>query len=413
MIVISNQEIDGLQEEFMTFDKFYHLVFEEGSLEVEDDLVINVEDVSQEIYEALDEYDFIHYFTLTGNYPDFMNPDRVEDWSEFVSDDENEDQEDLSNVSENEDHTSDDESTTSEADISNDDNVKSAIPSDDYDKQVVNDEVRGLLDESLYDIDNTTPGEKDARIIVFGSSKGGTGKTFTSIMSTYRYAKTHPRERIALVDFDIIDGQVGVSIHKIKPTMRNYLTEYQKGYQDFETMHNFCVHGNNYFPQNVDFYLAPNNGVIINNDEFWFNIIDNCIKNYDVVVFDTGIDYLNIAPISFAYKIADKINLVTTTSIKSVNSVTKQIGKLKGETRNNVFTPEDEIGPKLNIIITQMVPSNKEMNETIFGTLSNKCNVVATFGVLTESISQAEYYGAWNVFDQHAPINKSFDAIMA
>ena len=282
----------------------------------------------------------------------------------------------------------------------------------DVNDDMMQESIENLLNESMYDYDSESKGDKNARIIVFGSSKGGTGKTFTSIMSTYRYAKMHKNEKIALVDFDIIDGQVGISIHKIKPTMRNYLKEYQKGYCDFQTMHNFCIKANDPFPQNVDFYLAPSNGTVIDDDDFWFNIINNCIKNYDVVVFDTGIDYLNIKPISYAYKIADKVNLVTTTSIKSVNSVTKQISKLKGETKNLVFDKDDEIGSRLNIIITQMVTTNK-MNKTIYNTLSSKCNIVATFGVLTDSISQAEFYGRWDVFDKNAAINKAFDDIMA
>lgn len=274
-------------------------------------------------------------------------------------------------------------------------------------------EVTNLLSDSVGDA-----GCRGGKVYVFGSSKGGTGKTFTAIISTYRYAKTHPHQKIALVDFDIIDGQVGISIHRVKPTIRKYFSEYQKGYRDFRTMHEFCVHAREPFPQNVDFYLAPSNNARINDDAFWLNVIKNCIENYDMVVFDTGIDYINLRPISYVYKCADKILLITTTSIKSVNSVTKQIGRLKGEIPSkddqghDVFTEQDEIAKRLHVVITQMLPTN-EMNRTIYNTLAAKAPVAATFGVITDSVSRAEFFGEWSIFDKNSGVLSALDKIMS
>ena len=444
MIIISNEKVTGRSEHTMAYNEFYNQIFGDG-LEVDDDLIINANEVTQEVYDEIKDLDFVKFFSLTGEVPFYFDVEKVEDWSYLNNNDNNDITSNSVNNNESapktdnvnasngmyqnvENSTNNDISsfeTTNIRDTSNeevidnsifrnktDNNANNENNDNDVNDDMMQESIENLLNESMYDYDSESKGDKNARIIVFGSSKGGTGKTFTSIMSTYRYAKVHKNEKIALVDFDIIDGQVGISIHKIKPTMRNYLKEYQKGYCDFQTMHNFCIKANDPFPQNVDFYLAPSNGTVIDDDDFWFNIINNCIKNYDVVVFDTGIDYLNIKPISYAYKIADKVNLVTTTSIKSVNSVTKQISKLKGETKNLVFDKDDEIGSRLNIIITQMVTTNK-MNKTIYNTLSSKCNIVATFGVLTDSISQAEFYGRWDVFDKNSAINKAFDDIMA
>lgn len=442
MIIISNEKVTGRSEPTMAYNEFYNQIFGDG-LEVDDDLIINANEVTQEVYDEIKDLDFVKFFSLTGEVPFYFDVEKVEDWSYLNNNNDTstnntstnnndvyQDIEDVnvnpSNIENNHENNnigsfevSNIRDTNNEEVIDNsifrnkaDNNANNENNDNDVNDDMMQESIENLLNESMYDYDSESKGDKNARIIVFGSSKGGTGKTFTSIMSTYRYAKMHKNEKIALVDFDIIDGQVGISIHKIKPTMRNYLKEYQKGYCDFQTMHNFCIKANDPFPQNVDFYLAPSNGTVIDDDDFWFNIINNCIKNYDVVVFDTGIDYLNIKPISYAYKIADKVNLVTTTSIKSVNSVTKQISKLKGETKNLVFDKDDEIGSRLNIIITQMVTTNK-MNKTIYNTLSSKCNIVATFGVLTDSISQAEFYGRWDVFDKNAAINKAFDDIMA
>lgn len=387
MIIVSNTRISKPCDMFLSYQEFIDRAFGEKGLDI-DLLYMNINDVASNVFNDIKGYDAIRYFTLNGNIPPFaLGIVNVEDWSDSLA------------------------PIRPAPSMVGNGNVNQSIAD-----LIGNIDLDDERSDASLQVEPAT--QKEAKIYVFGSSKGGTGKTFTSIISTYRYAKRNPNQRIALLDFDIIDGQVGISIHQTRPTMSKYYTEYQKGYRDFKTLKNFAVKASKIFPQNVDFYLAPSSGHQIDNEDFWLNIIENCIHNYDVVVFDTGIDYVNIKPISYAYKIADKINLVTTTSIKSVNSVTKQIGRLKGEllspdrNGNNVFSKEDEIAPRLNVIITQMVQNN-EMNGTIYGTLSGKCNVVATFGVITESISQAEFYQKWDVFDKNPAINKVLDDIMA
>lgn len=384
MLIATNESnfINDQNDEIINYDELYKRAYDTG-LDGSKGIAIDVNILKVDVFEDFKSIDGVIYFTLNGTIPDFIDGVDVQDWSSRVQDEDPE----------------------------------AAIT------------ISNLIDDSIYGDDySASSNQKEAKIYVFGSSKGGTGKTFTSIISTYRYAKTHPHQHIALIDFDIIDGQVGISIHKVRPTIARYYTEYQKGYRDFKTMQNFAVKGNNVFPQNVDFYLAPSNGSSINNNDFWFNIIENAISNYDVVVFDTGIDYLNIVPISYAYKIADKINLITTTSIKSVNSVIKQVERLKGEIKspgkdengnqtNYVFTKDDDIESKLNIIITQMTNDINKMNKTIYRQLSEKANVLATFGVITDRVGKAEFYGEWNVFDDerervNKQINEFLDKIM-
>ena len=374
-----------------TYQQFVELAFSDAGLDSDGDMImINIHDMDDEVFSVTKDVGEIGYFTLTGTAPGFCTS-QVEDWSDLAEDNETQTP-DLSNI----------------PTLSND-FMDSATP----------DSIMNLLSDSGYEEEIDSGNEKkDAKVFVFGSSKGGTGKTFTAIISTYRYAKTHPHQKIALIDFDIIDGQVGISIHKINPTLKKYYTEYQKGYKDYRTMKEYAVKANPPYPQNVDFFLAPSNGSSITNYQFWLNVIKNACENYDVVVFDTGIDYINLPPISFVYKAADKILLVTTTSIKSVNSVTKQIGRLKGEIPSRdqfgeeVFSAEDNIAPHLNVIITQMQKTNR-MNEMIYSQLAEKANVIATFGIITDSISKAEFYGAWDVFDKNDGINRALDDIMS
>lgn len=414
MIVVSNEKLIRPNSNFMNYDNFVEKAYSDDGLDMDEGLAIDVNIIQQNVFEDLNSVGLeITYFTTSGSYPNFIMGVDVEDWSNFLPQE---------NKSENVVNDINSNNTSSENNNGNTNNFNS----DDLNDNDIDENISNLLNDSASDSDVYSDGSeapKEARMIVFGSSKGGTGKTFTAIMSTYVYAKDHPDERIALVDFDIIDGQVGISIHKVRPTLARYYTEYQKGYRDFRSMSNFSVKGNNVFPQNVDFYLAPTSGSAISNNNFWYNVLENCMQNYDLVVFDTGIDYLNLVPISYAYKIADKINIVTTTSIKSVNSVIKQIGRLKGEIKSAgkdqdgeftewVFTKDDGLESRINVIITQMVQGDK-MNKTIYNNLSSKANVIATFGVITDSVSSAEFFGEWNIFDSRKEILDAFRTIMS
>lgn len=277
-------------------------------------------------------------------------------------------------------------------------------------------EIKSLFESSQ--TDSIESGNKEAKIYVFGSSKGGTGKTFTCLISAYRYAKTHPGEKIAVADFDIIDGQVGISIKMIQPTMMSFWRSYLAKDTSFETMKRYSTKSNN-FPNNIDFYLAPKD-YYINDKKFWITIIQNLIKNYDTVFFDTGIDYINYPPISFAYKLADRIVLTSTTSIKSVSSVLKQINKLKGVTSSanaagvEVFSKDDEIGPRLRLAITGYNPVDTT-NKTVIGTFSQNIKINAIFGQYSADISRAEYYGEWDLFDtskKFKKFNQSIDKLL-
>lgn len=256
----------------------------------------------------------------------------------------------------------------------------------------------------------------DARVYTFGASKGGTGKTTTSIMSTYRYAKTHPNKSIAFVDFDLLDGQIGPTIDIQQPTMRraySYYNEAVKNGKQFtiDMVKKAKVNHPN-FSSNIDFYLAPPLGHMINNNEFWSEFIKLIVANYDVVVFDTAIDYLNIKPVSFAYKVADKILLITSPAKKSCISVSKQINALSGVMENPIYSKEAGLKDKIFVVVTQMPPSEK-IKAIVNGMISRFAPIVAMFGEISTEIYECEYSTNWNKFDNDTVINNLLDKIMA
>ena len=251
-----------------------------------------------------------------------------------------------------------------------------------------------------------------AQVIVFGSSKGGTGKTFTCLISAYWYAKTHPTEKVALADFDIIDGQIGITINKLSPTMQDYYKLCKSGRKDFKYLEN-CKVKSEHFSPNIDFYLAPSQDIpqVTNDVEFWYGLFQALIENYDIVFFDTGIDYLGKPPISELYKIADKIIITTNPSINSTKSVIKQFKTLGGLRTNNVFAPSHNILSKVNVVLTR-VYDNTTINDIVVKNLKTYAPVVAKFGNIDKIISEVQWYQHWNLIDENPDIYKQLETII-
>ena len=253
---------------------------------------------------------------------------------------------------------------------------------------------------------------KPAKVVLFGSSKGGSGKTFTCLISAYWYAKTHPTEKVALADFDIIDGQVGSVLNNISPTMYDYYTNYKAGNRTFAYLKN-CKVSSSYFSPNIDFYLPPAQDIpeITNDTDFWTDIFGHLIKNYDVVFFDSGIDYIGNKPISNLYKIADKIYITSNPTVNSVRSVIKQLKTLNGTRVNNTYRHADNIIPKVNIILTRVDKSDEddeELNSMVLDNLSGKniadfknnpIPIIAQFGQIDKTIKRVQWYQDWEAID--------------
>lgn len=287
-------------------------------------------------------------------------------------------------------------------------------PNTNYDPNILHerDLINSLEEPWILDRDeNNKDDPKVAKVILFGSSKGGTGKTFTCLLSAYRYAKTHPRERIALADFDIIDGQVGITISKTNPTLLDFYKQYKGGFTDYKYLNN-CIVKSEKFSPNLDFYLAPPMDIpeVTNNTKFWQDVFELLLTNYDTVFFDSGIDYLGKPPISKLYIIADKIILTSNTSINSVKSIVRQLQTLSGMRKNDVFKPDYHILDRVNLVLTR-VSSDNATNDLVIQTLSKYAPIVAAFGNIDDQISKTQWYQQWNIWDYEEKVNKYLDKI--
>lgn len=259
-------------------------------------------------------------------------------------------------------------------------------------------------------------GQKVGRIITFGSAKGGSGKTFTSIITAYYYAKDHPNEKVCILDLDVEEPQVGIAIKTLMPTVKGFYADYSVGNDEFEYLKKCRVNTHNYlmnkaFPSNLDFYLTPREIHPIRDEDFWQCVMKRLFSNYDMVILDTGTTYTETDAIISAYKVADKVNLVTMANLASTVTVGEQVKRLTGEIENNVYTPEDEIEGKINLVVTNTTDSR--VCQSIITKLNEECPIIATFGNLSDKINDIQILGKWDMFDNNQAFREGMRNIYA
>jgi hypothetical protein len=230
-------------------------------------------------------------------------------------------------------------------------------------------------------------------------------------MAVKNYAMSHPTERIAVADFDIIDGQLGALIGSISPTLAGFYKQYKAGNKDFNYLHNCRVKSDG-FGANVDFYLAMPMAFeeVTRDSEFWDTVFKELIMHYDVVFFDTGIDYMNIQPITKIYKIVDRLILTTNTSVPSVKSMMKQLQALNGSRKNLRFSKEDGILEKTRLVITRAT-KNKDLLKYIVNLFKPLVKVGAIFGTMEDMIERVSWYHDWNVIKNNESLCKYLTAL--
>lgn len=417
MIIVTHENIKVNNTTVMPIQEFLDKAMSEEGIS-DDNIKVDVNTIKngvimdggnklseEEIYNTLKEANckFISFYK---SYPSFVDPGSVN----IV---------DIPGISDKEEKTSEIEKIANQAQNSIDYSRYSNPGTQSSLSSLISDTVKEQSDDL-----NSAPVQKEkklARTIAIGSSKGGVGKSFTAIDATHYYGIEHSNERIAFVDWDVKDGQDGATINVTRPTLKQFFKEYRMGNKDFNTMHKYCVKAAPPFAQNVDFYLPPRDiALLARKDDkmvyknFWDTVLINVIENYDLVVFDTGIDYLECEPITNVYKMVDKLVLITCANKRSVYSVINQILNITGRipTTNHIFSEKDEIAKKLNIAVTRVL-SDEQINNALLGELMKYGPIIAKFGVYDDEINQAEIYGLWNIFDNNTEFRQQLRNIMA
>jgi cellulose biosynthesis protein BcsQ len=292
-----------------------------------------------------------------------------------------------------------------------------------------------------------------AKVIVFGSSKGGTGKTFTCLATAYWFGLKHPNYKIAIVDFDLTDGQMQYSIGKSSPTITQFYNQYKMykkaGKLEDITFRNLstCNVKADAFSANIDCYLAPNNVEIasfVDDSDFWEKMMELLIDNYDVVFFDAGIDYIGKAPIGNLYRIADRIIIITNTTPSSIGSVTRQLdtfaGKIVDVEGKPVYYPSEHILDRTRVVITRVDPKGKKTEADFVDKYGNKdinawlqyqnaeqakesikslikefleprAQIIAGFGNIDSLVNECQWLNRWEAIMEYSFVCKHLERI--
>lgn len=179
------------------------------------------------------------------------------------------------------------------------------------------------------------------QIVAVTSSKGGSGKSSTAItLATYiaHASANSVREgleerplKVAILDLDVRDGQLGFVTGNSKPT----IIQLRFNGISQENIEATAI----YSPRlKCDLFLAPKSPRRSEDTppDFYVELLHNLRKMYDYVILDTSVNYLDPLLEKVAYPLADQIIFVTDIVVNSVFSMTRWI--------REVTKPKDEMG---------------------------------------------------------------------
>lgn len=203
-------------------------------------------------------------------------------------------------------------------------------------------EANEILDEMYGDNEKVVIPKDDedrkGKVIAVTSSKGGSGKSTVSIILAAYIAKAsrmaeeqnleRRKLRVCVVDFDTRDGQLGFLNGLTSPTVFDILTDSR-------------VIGNNIPRDSIkkgiyssptieaDFIFAPRRGRHAKEiqPQFYVSIIHELKAEYDYIILDTSVNYLDVLLEEVAYPMSDKIIFVTDMGISSIMGMARWISE--------------------------------------------------------------------------------------
>lgn len=242
-----------------------------------------------------------------------------------------------------------------------DDSIKEIV------QPIVND-MRGIedfeedteLDEITLDFSENEEGP--GKVITFTSSKGGAGKSTMSLGSgaylkkaseiAYEQGLRDRPLKIITMDLDVKDGQLSHLNGVKSPNIVNiYSSESDLRNLTIEDVRKGIYHNER---SGVDFIFAPKvsrNGEQIT-PAFYLEVIKILKKEYDYIILDTSVNYLEPLLSDLAYPIADKIVLVTDMGISSLMGINKWIKEFIYRDMRENKVDKDIVG----IVINKFMP---------------------------------------------------------
>lgn len=221
--------------------------------------------------------------------------------------------------------------------------------------------------------DNEQKSNYLGQVLAITSSKGGSGKsTVATVLATYlahssinsvREKKAEKPLKIVILDLDIRDGQIGFLTGNHKPTVLHMRTN---GI-DSQTLSETVIHSERL---KVDLLLAPKRPRLSDDTpaEFYLELIQFLKLNYDYVILDTSVNYLDPLLEKVAYPIADQIVFVSDIVINSIFSMTRWIQEVtKPKKQNGMGINAKKIGVVVNKSMANINMDGKKIAKSACG----------------------------------------------
>lgn len=174
------------------------------------------------------------------------------------------------------------------------------------------------------------PSEYMGRVVCCTSPKGGSGKSSVAILLATYLAHSSIQSvregweskplKVCVLDLDIYDGQIGFITSATKPTILKLLT----GGINVETLKQTAIFNERL---KIDVILAPRKpqSALEIQPGFYQEVIALLRTQYDFVILDTSVNYLDPLLNQVAYPMSDLIICVTDIVIQSVMSMSRWI----------------------------------------------------------------------------------------
>lgn len=229
--------------------------------------------------------------------------------------------------------------------------ISSSLKMEQYDEP-------NVIADTGIDIPQAIPGAK-GKVITVTSSKGGSGKSTVSILTgsyialsskiAYENGDIPFPLKVCIVDLDVRDGQLGILMGSMKPTVVNIV---MAGAPTPENIRQGIFSSES---TGCDFIFAsrrPRNAERIS-AEFYAEMIQNLRSMYDYIILDTSVNYLDELLNQVAYPLADRIVLVSDMGISSILGMRRWIS----ETLDSPENADNAIDRnKIGIVINKAMP---------------------------------------------------------
>lgn len=211
------------------------------------------------------------------------------------------------------------------------------------------------------------------QVVAVTSSKGGSGKSTVAVsvatflahssINSVREGLAEKPLKVIILDLDVRDGQLGFLTGNSKPTVINLRL---KGISK-ETIEDTVIHS----PRlKCDLLLAPKRPRNSEDTppEFYVELIQALRKQYDYVILDTSVNYLDPLLEKVAYPTADHIVFVTDIVVNSVFSMARWIQEVtKPKEQGGMGINRNKIGIVVNKSLSDVNMSGEKIAQSTLG----------------------------------------------